>query len=612
MGKESNIIIFGAVVFILAFPLAAKSQLVEVDTAGFDTLFENNGGSSDSIVTKNKIVNYFYRHLFSPSQVYPDKKELTLHYYKQMQGKTISKINITALDVFGPTVDDTTRKAKSWIENAANSIQIKSNLKTIQKMLMFGTGDTVNSELMYENERIIRSLPYISDVRFILEPDTVNTGNVSVHIIIKDRFSFGASGGIKGTSSANVELYNQNIFGVGHEISLRLVGHIHEQPYMGFETFYSVNNVKGKFINISAGYMNTYLREGFMSVLNKPFITPSMKWGYGGSMIRMYRTDRIYDNDPVETESPFSHSVLNAWIGRSFQVNPDYGNNSQIVIAAAFYNRNFVQYPDMLLPGNEYFSNSTSYLAGITFTQRKYIQDHLVYSYGITEDIPKGFKNELVYGYDINEYGNRHYFHLSFSNGNILINRNGYLYLTGGIGGYVRNKKFLQGQVQGSMNYISRQINAGKKTFRLFLRSNYLLGINRFEIENLNLSMHNEIRGFASSKAIGKQKLSADLEYVLFLRKEILRFNIALFSFADVGIIGSNKELIFTQNYYSGFGLGLRLHNENLVFKTLQLRLAFYPFRPDDMSFMGFIINEQLKNNFYSFEPQPPQPLIFR
>ena len=47
-----------------------------------------------------------------------------------------------------------------------------------------------------------------------------------------------------------------------------------------------------------------------------------------------------------------------------------------------------------------------------------------------------------------------------------------------------------------------------------------------------------------------------------------------------LGVIGSNKQLIFTQNYYSGLGLGLRLHNENLVFKTFQLRLAFYPFHP--------------------------------
>ena len=617
MSEKNKILILCVVAFVFAFSLVAKSQPANVDDVIFDAFLEENENVNDSIPEnkpeKNRLFKYFYRYIFSPSRTYVDRKELALLYYEQLQGKTISKIDITSLDAFGPTVNDTARKAKSWIEHTANSIHTKSNLNTIQKMLMFDTGDTINSELMYENERIIRSLPYIFDVRFLLEQDTISSDFVNVHVIIKDRFSFGASGSIDGITSAAVDLYNQNIFGVGHEISLRLVGHLQRQPYMGLETFYSINNIKGKFINISAGYMDTYLREGFSFMLNKPFITPSIKWGYGSSATYMYRTNHIYDNDPFKVDNPLSLSLLSAWAGRSFQINPKYGSNSQIVVSAAFYNRRFYRRPDLLLPENEYFANNTFYLAGITFTQRKYIQDQLVYSYGITEDIPKGFKNEFVYGYDFNEFGYRHYLHLSLSNGNFLMKRDdSYLYITGGIGGYFRNNRFSQGQVQGSVSYISRRVNAGRKKFRLFVKSNYIQGINRFEIENLNLSQNNEIRGFASKTAIGKQKLSTDLEYVLFLRKEVLKFNIAPFVFADVGLIGSNGELIFTQNYYSGFGLGLRMHNENLVFKTFLLRLAFYPLRPDDVNFMGFIINEQLKNNFYSFEPKAPQPLIFQ
>ena len=85
----------------------------------------------------------------------------------------------------------------------------------------------------------------------------------------------------------------------------------------------------------------------------------------------------------------------------------------------------------------------------------------------------------------------------------------------------------------------------------------------------------------------------------------------ALFGFTDIGVIGSNKEFIFTQHYYSGIGMGIRLHNENLVFKTLQLRLAFYPFHPSDMSVVGFVLEEQSKRQFYSFEPTQPQPIRF-
>jgi hypothetical protein len=133
--------------------------------------------------------------------------------------------------------------------------------------------------------------------------------------------------------------------------------------------------------------------------------------------------------------------------------------------------------------------------------------------------------------------------------------------------------------------------------------------MHRLEIENLNLSR--TIRGFRSREAIGKQRLSLNLEYVYFLNREFYKFNMALFGFTDIGVIGSNKEFILSQDYYSGIGMGIRLHNENLVFKTIQLRLAFYPFHPDDMSFVGFVLEEQSKRQFYSFEPTQPQPLKF-
>ncbi len=613
-GKFKIALIFSSIILLICTK-NGFTQTVDPDSALIQEVppekYEQFYDSLEHKAQKSKITRLFYDLMISSPHAAEDKKSLAMDYYTLMKGKIISDIDITPLEVFGPTIEDTTRKAKGWLEQTANAIHTKSNLNTIRKLLMFKVGDKVDPDLMYENERIIRSLPYIKDVRFFIEQDSVNTGLVEVHVITKDRFSMGVSGGVNGTSSAVLELYDQNIFGVGHEISFRFVGHVHRQPYLGLETFYKINNVKGKFIDISAGYMNTYRKEGFSFMLNKPFITPSIKWGYGASAIRMYRTNRLFEDDPVRTELPLDLSYFSAWGGHSFQIHPDHYNNSQMVISAGIYNRTYFHRPSPSDYNRQYFSNSTFYMASFTFSQRRFVQDQLVYSYGIVEDIPEGFKNEIVYGFDANEFGNRHYIHLYLSNGNLLINRKGYLYMSAGIGGYFNEMKHEQGIIQGNLSFISRQINAGRKRFRLFVRSNYMLGVRRFEIENLDLVRHNDIRGFSSSEAVGKQRLSLDLEYVLFLRREFYHFNMAVFGFGDVGIIGSNKQLIFTENYYSGIGLGLRLHNENLVFKTFQLRLAFYPFHPKDMGLVGFILNEQLKKSFYSFEPTAPQPLDF-
>ncbi|MFW6257519.1 MAG: hypothetical protein ACOC11_01930 [Prolixibacteraceae bacterium] len=581
------------------------------DTTNQEERYEQFYDSLKYKANQNKLTKLFYDFLISTPGPDTDEKEQALNYYSQMEGKLISDIKVKSLDVFGPTLRDTSRSANSWLEKAANAVHTKSNLNTIKKMLLFEVGDFVDPELFYETERLFRTLPYIKDVRFILEQDSIYTGLVKVHVVTKDRFSLGVSGAVNGGSSAALRIYNQNIFGVGHEISVGFVGHLHERPYTGVETFYRVNNIQGKFINISAGYLNTYKREGFSFILDKPFITTSIRWGYGASALRWFRTDRIFEGDPIQTALPMNLSFFSAWAGRSFQISPNTLNNSQMVASAGFFNRTYFQRPTPEPQDNQYFSNSTFYLASLTFTQRHYVQDQLIYSYGITEDIPEGFKNEIVYGFDANEFGDRHYAHLYLSNGNLLADRKGYLYLSGGIGGYFRSFDYEQGQIQGSLNFISRQVNAGRKRFRLFVRSKYMIGINRFDIEKLSLRSSDHIRGFSSRQALGKQRLSLNLEYVLFFRREFYKFNMAMFGFTDVGMIGSNKKLIFTQNYYSGAGIGLRLHNENLVFKTFQLRLAFYPFHPDDMGLVGFILNEQQKRDFYSFEPTGPAPLEF-
>lgn len=611
-------IFFSACIFLSFYGYNfTAAQVTETDTLiGIEKIHpEKQEHFYDSLkykASKGRLTKMIYDFLITPPRPYVDKKALAINYYSQLEGKIISQINIYPLEVFGPTFQDTARKARSFVEKSANKIHTKSNPKTIKNLLLFKVGDPVDPELIYENERIIRSLTFIKEISFILVQDSLYPGLVKVNILTKDRFSFGASGEVDGIKSAALEIYNQNIFGIGHEISFSFIGHVNKQPYLGLETFYKMKNINGKFMDITFGYLNSFKNEGFLFSMNKPFITNTVKWGYGANALRMFRTDRIFDDDPIVTETPFNLLYYGGWGGRSFQIKPDAPENAQIVLSAGFNTRKYFELPvSEIEKNNEYFSNSTFFLTSITFSQRRFVQDELVYSYGITEDIPEGFKNEIVYGYDANEFGNRHYAHLFLSNGNLLINRKGYLYMAGDAGGYLGDRGYQQGQINAQLYFISRLITTGGKRSRLFARTEYTIGIHRFEIENLTLNKNNSIRGFRSREVLGKQRLRLNLEYVLFLRKEFYKFNMAVFGFSDIGIIGSNKKNILTQDYYTGIGAGIRLHNENLVFKTLQLRLAFYPFHPNDVSFFGFVLDEQSKRRFYSFEPTQPLPIPF-
>lgn len=560
---------------------------------------------------QKKLTGWLYDALISPPRPYVDKKKLTLNYYSAVEGKIIANIEIKALDVFGPSCADTTKKADNWIEQTANIIHTKSNLKTIRKQLLFKVGDLLDGELMYENERIIRKLPYIRDVKITYEQDSIYSNFVNITVLTKDRFSFGISGGVNGTNSGDFKIYDKNIFGVGHEFSLRFVGHVDKEPYLGFESYYKINNIAGKFIDIDLGYLNTYLNEGYVFYLEKPFLTQEVKWAYGAYSTRMFRTDRISDNDPVPLEEPLDGALHSIWGGRSVNITPHHPNITNLAFSAGINNWHYFSEPAVSYENLHFFANHTLYMGGITFSQRRYIQDQLIYSYGITEDIPEGFKHEFIYGFDANEFGDRHYFHFFSSNGNLLLSRKGYLFTSAGIGGYLKSKRIEEGQVQANIKFISKLVTAGQKQVRTFIDVSYMLGIRRYEIEKLTLGKNDEIRGFDSKTAIGKQRLNLKLEHVVFMPRQFYKFKLALFGFSDLGIIGSNNKIIFKQNYYGGIGMGIRLHNENLVFETLRLRLAFYPFHPSDASFLGFILNEQSKQKFNSFEPGAPKPMRF-
>lgn len=560
---------------------------------------------------KSKFVGWLYDALISPSRPYVDRKTLALDYFDPFEGKVIADIRIQALDAFGPTCSDTCAQPANWAERLANGLHTNTSHKTIQKHLLFKVGDLVDPELMYENERLLREQSYIRDARIFIRQDSIYVGLVHVLVMIKDRFSFGVSGGLNSTQAGDIKVYDRNILGVGHELSVSMLGHVNKEPYLGFETFYKMNNIAGKFLDIKVGYMNSYRREGMLADLQKPFYLPTTRWGYGATSARMFRIDRISESNPVEVKDPLNLSYNSVWAGHGFCLNPKGKQYTQGVVSASISNWNYFEEPSVSAENKYFFANHTLYLLGLSINQRRYIQDQLIYSYGITEDIPEGFKNELVYGWDVNEYGNRQYLHLFSSNGNLLLNRAGYFYSSAGIGGYFAHKRFEEGQVELYLNFISKLNTAGRKRVRTFATLDYRLGIRRYDIENLELGTDDLVRGFHSDIAVGKQRLGFKLEHVIFMPQQFYKFNIALFGFADAGLIGTNRDWIFRQNFYSGLGVGLRLHNENLVFETFRIRLAFYPFHPSDVSFIGFVWDEQSKQRFRSFEPEAPYPLVF-
>jgi hypothetical protein len=579
-------------------PVANKSDLF------YDSL--------DVRAHRHRFTGWLYDAMISNSGEKYTSEIVSYEYYRQFEGKTIASVKIQRLDVFGPTFDDTSRVAQTGIERFANSIHTRSNVNAVRRNLWIRVGAEFDANLLMDNERVLRELPYLKDVRIVVTSRVEDPQFVDILILTKDVFAFGITGEIDEIDSGKLGIYNQNVLGIGHEISAKFVGHLNREPYLGVETFYSVKNFRGDFIDFRSGYFNTYQRHGYLVNFNKEFLRPQSAWAGGFNYSRYFRNDRMSLTDPVKTDFPLNLWSYDVWYGRNLQVGiNEQDSRFQMTISGRVRQFHFIDRPAPDLQNNQYFANSRFYLGSLSFSQRRYVRDRLVYSYGITEDIPKGYLHELVVGYDDNEFMKRWYSHLYFSSGNIARYKPFYLFASAGIGGYFNKSDFEQGMIECHLDYISRLFNAGNNKARQFLKINYILGIRRYDIENVFVRYKTGIRGFTSKEAAGQQRLVLNLETVFFQQKEFLKFNTAFFSFLDLGIIGSNHKVIFTQDYYAGIGFGVRLRNENLVFKTIQIRLAYYPNHPSDMGGIGFILEEQLRTRFYSFQPRAPEPLIF-
>lgn len=530
----------------------------------------------------------------------------------QLEGKTIASIKIQQLDIIGPTFLDTTRVSTTWLGQTANKMHTPTNERIIRKNVLMHLGDTLDVEQVLDNERIMRRLPFIKDVRFLVKQDSLNEDQVHITVLTKDVFSFGVSGRVNGLKAARLKMYNQNIWGAGHQISATIVGHVDQEPYVGFEGSYTVNNIGGNFVNISLGYANTYQREGTAFVFEKEFLRSSTKWGGGLTAFRWKRSDRLIDDGPIILDFDLDYRYFDVWSGYAFQLNKNIPyRNKQLVVSGRTRFYDFFKRPEPDPENNQYFANSKFYLASLSLSKRSYYRDYLIYSYGIIEDIPKGYLHEWVIGYDDNEFTNRWYTHLYFSSGNFIKYKPTFLFASAGIGGFFNSRRFEQGQVELNGSYISRLFSVGTKNFRQFVKLNYLLGISRFDVEDLYLSREDGIRGFDSKLAAGKQRLALNFESVLFTPKQVLDFNFAFFGFVDLGVIGSNKHLIFNQSYYAGIGAGIRIRNENFVFRTLQIRLSYFPNHPADIGSFGGVLDERAKSEFYSFQPRKPDILRF-
>jgi hypothetical protein len=524
--------------------------------------------------------------------------------YIQYSGKKIRKIVIQRLNVFGADINNPTSSDPNKIENILNKTHISTNESIIRKNLLFSEGDIITPLTLSDNERILRQLPYIDDARIIVLP--VSDDEADIVVYTKDIYSLGGSYTYHGLKKGSVSVFEKNIFGMGHEFGLDMPfdNTLPESP--GFGAHYLANNISKSFINLNVYFLHGLGERTYGFDMSRKLVSSKTKWA-GGISIRMMYTS--VDLDTLKIPAPLKYNLQDYWLSRSFLLNKE--SVSRFIIGARYTNNNVFNHP-VILPESFYsLQKYRIYLTSAALSIQKYTKTNLIYSYGRTEDIPYGALFKITAGREFNEFKQRTYIggEASFARSSKPL---GYFYLYGGLSTYLNRNLTEQGVLSFGLNYFSNLITLGTARVRNFVYLQYTRGFGRYSNEYLKFFNNNGFTGFKNDSVYGTQRLSVSLESVLFSPVNLYGFRFAFFGFTDLSFLSGTTEMLGKGHALSSIGVGIRIRNDNLVFNTLQIRIAYFPNPPSSSTISPVNISGEQLLRPNNFEPGAPAIIPYR
>ncbi len=557
-----------------------------------------------SKASRSKLTRIIYDMIIiSPDSADPHKiKTRSDENFLSYSGLRIRSITIRQVDVFGGNIYNPASPITNRLERFLNHTHINTNEKIIRRNLLFREGDTISPLRISDNERIIRQLPYIDDARILIVP--VSDEEADIIIITKDVYSLGGDLTIRSKTSGSIWIFDKNIFGMGHEIKLEIPysSSFSDSPGLGIS--YYINNIAKSFVNLDLNYYDGPGKNSYGFRLYRNLLGSEMKYAFG---ISVNRTETFHDLDTLLVLEPLKYNFQDYWFLRSFMVDPV--SVSRIIAGVRYINNNVFRKPEILPDSHYELQRYRLYLGTIAYSMQKFYKTSLIYSYGRTEDIPYGGLVRITVGLEDNEFKKRNYtsadVSAGFSAGNL-----GYFHLSAAAGTFLNHGKPEQGVFSYNLNYFTNLFSAGKLMIRNFLHVNYTGGFKRYLDEYLTVPKKYGFSSFENDSLKGTRRLNMGVESVLFNPINFFGFRFAFFGFSDLVVVGG----INNNNFLSGhkgimlgcIGAGLRIRNDNMVFRTFQIRVGYYPYLPAFSESSIFVVSGEQLLRPGNFDPGPP------
>lgn len=506
--------------------------------------------------------------------------------YKEYEGKIIRNIKIETLDPFGYSVSDTMRKPRKWIERSGNAVHIKTKQFTIRNRLLFKKNDRLDSLLLKESARLIRSERYVR--RVIIKPIPIQGSKDSVDVYIRVLDSWSLSPNISASGSGtNLEITERNFLGWGHRFENNIDQNLNtgETSYLAR---YKVSNIKNTYIDAEVNYQTLETENSLKSAgLQRSFFSPYTRWAGG-----IYFEERLVRDSLPNAQNEWARQnqksqAQDYWGGHSFKIfKRDFEEyrNTNLVTTARFYNQTYNETPTVEYDSIGYYSNQRLYLASVGITSRKFVQDKYLFNYDIIEDVPIGRVYSTTFGVQDKNHQHRFYLGGRYAFGHYY--KSGFLSVNAQVGSFFYKGITQETTLRFDILYFSNIKKWGNWRFRHFIKPTLVFGDNRQPIitDLLNINEENGIQGFNNRTIVGTKKALLTLQTQSYSPWNLSGFRLNPFASFTMGVIGDEARTLFESRVYSKIGVGLLIYNDYLVFNSIQLSLAFYPNIPGEGS----------------------------
>ncbi len=582
-------------IFIISFFFCQGLLIAQVTKTEKDST--NMYDKIEDYSKKRKFTKTLYKLVFRSTHKKPitDSKNIPKQSFTAFEGKIIRHITIESHDPFGFSFTDSTQNANSWIEKTGNFIHIKTKKFAIKNILLIKKNTPLDTFLLNETERLIRSQNFIRRVQITAKDANTSKDSVDLHIEVLDTWSLIPNASAS-TSKTKVKLKNRNFFGFGHQFKSSLINSL-EDGDSGYDLEYIVPNFKNTFIETTIAFRQ-HLDGNSNKILNidRPFYSSLTRWAGGIYLDEQFRRDSLQNTELDYKLQNFKYQTQDFWGGHAFKIfagNSEKERSTNLITSARYLHVGYRERPTIAYDSVSYFANESFLLGSIGISSRQFVKDNYIFRDGTIEDVPVGTIYAVTGGYQRKNQHNRMYVGVKASHGNYF--NWGYLSTIFEIGTFVDHSHLEQTTISLQANFFTRLISLGSNwKMRQFVKPQILVGTNRLASpgDRITIDQNNRFKGvydnyYDLKNGAGIPGFKSDLmgtkKYVLALQTqfyspwEVLGFRLNPYVNFSTAMLGDEDSSLLKNRLYSSIGAGVIIRNDYLIFSSFQLSFSFYP-----------------------------------